>query len=205
MSAPLAAVLQDAAVGDVAEAVLIPLSQQGKLRVTYNWLYSALNCDPNDNSDFVWVLTKLDAQHVSLSPRDQYRGMRLYASVRDDWSWFVQVQAPHSADWIRAVGRNEIMAVEGSDLLTISLRGWNNQYITVNSARSDHDGHSGYRLQSIDGGDRNARTFFLGITTLLQPQLALPHRSELTPDRIETALGAAAEPGLADYLHRTLN
>lgn len=38
---PVADLLQAAAVGDLVDGVLIPLSQQGKVRVTYEWLYSA--------------------------------------------------------------------------------------------------------------------------------------------------------------------
>jgi hypothetical protein len=205
VTATLADVLNAAAIGAVAEGVLIPLSAQGKLRVTYNWLYSALNCDRGDNSDFIWVLTKRDQQHVVLSPRDGYAGKTLYASVRDDWSWFVQVQAPHSADWITGVGQDEIMAVEGLDLLTLSLRGWNGQYVTVNSASSDHDGHSGCRLQSLTGGDKNARTFFLGVTRLCQPGLDLPLRSALTPQAIESILGPAADAARPEFLHALLS
>ena len=204
MTASFADALRLAAVGDVAAAVLVPLSGQGKLRVTYNWLYSALNCDPLDVSDFVWLLSKVDEHHISLSPRDGYAGKHLYSSVRDDWDWYVQVQAPYSADWITAVGRNEILLVEGDDLLTISLRGWNSEYLTVNTAISAHDDHSGYRLRSVSGGDHKARTFFLGITELLQPGLDLPLRSELSVEQIGVALGPAAEPGLIAYLHRSL-
>ncbi|HEY5820510.1 MAG TPA: hypothetical protein VIT20_00950 [Propionibacteriaceae bacterium] len=166
--------LRAAAVGDVAAGVLVPLSKQGKLRVTYNWLYSALNCDPQDDSDFIWLLTKIDDTHISLSPRDPYAGMRLYASVRDDWDFYVQVQAPHSADWITAVGRNETLLVEGGDLMTLSLRGWNNQYLTVDPGLSGHDNHSGYRVRSAVGADHLAQTFFFGVTEILQPGLALP-------------------------------
>lgn len=204
MTAALADVLRAAAAGNVAEGVLIPLSRQGKLRVTYDWLYSALNCDPADDSDFIWVLTKLDERHVLLSPRDQHAGKTLYSSVRDDWDWFTQVQAPYSADWITAAGRDEIMTVEGRDLLTLSLRGWNGQYITVNSTVSAHDGHSGYRLQSMTGGDVNARVFFLGVTRLYQPGLDLPLRSALTPKLIKSALGPAGDAELPEYLHGLL-
>jgi hypothetical protein len=205
VTSALVPALRAAATGPVAEGVLIPLSQQGKLRVTYDWLYSALNCDPSDESDFLWVLTKRDDQHVVLSPRDQHIGKTLYASVRDDWNWFVQVQAPHSADWITAVGRNEILAFEGGELLTLSLRGWNGQYVTVNQAPSDHDWHSGYRLQSITGGDPAARTFFLGVSRLLQPGLDLPLRSALTPQAIASLLGPTADATLPKYLHGLLS
>jgi hypothetical protein len=183
--------LAAATTGPVLEAVMIPLTNQGKLRVTYNWLYSALNCDPGDSSDFYWVLSKLDDTHVSLSPRDPYAGRRLYASVRDDWDWYVQVQAPHSADWITAVGRDEILGISGADLLTISLTGFNGQYVAVNSQLSVHDWHNGFRLQSVGTSDYNARTFFLGVTKLIQPAVTVPLRHELTSSHIENALAAA--------------
>ena len=204
MSGALSGTWSSAALGNIAAAVLIPLSKQGKLRVTYDWLYSALNCDPSDDSDFIWLLTKVDDQHIALSPRDQHQGRQLYASVRDDWSWYVQVQAPHSADWITAVGRDEILTVEGGDLLAISLRGFNNQYLTVNSQPSPHDWHTGFRLQSQSTDDRNAHTFFLGVTQVLQDGLNLPLRSEVTADRIRAALGDLAADDLTDYLHRSL-
>lgn len=189
-------VLAAATAGPVLEAVMIPLTNQGKLRVTYNWLYSALNCDPNDGSDFVWVLNKLNDTQVSLSPRDPYAGRRLYASIRDDWSWYAQVQAPFSADWITAVGRDEILGITGADLLTISLTGFNGQYLAVNSQLSVHDGHSGFRLQSVGTDNYNARTFFLGVTRLIQPAVHVPLRHELTSTVIETALASAGiSPG----------
>jgi hypothetical protein len=193
-----------AAVGDVAAAVLIPLSKQGKLRVTYDWLYSSLNCDPGDNSDFIWLLTKVDDGHIALSPRDQHEGRQLYASVRDDWNWNVQVQAPFSADWITAVGRDEILGIEGEDLLVISLRGFNGQYVTVNGSAWSYDGHTGFRLQSLSGGDPNARTFFMGVTEVLQDGLDLPLRPAVTADRIRAALADSATDDLVDYLHRSL-
>ncbi|MEO6700794.1 MAG: hypothetical protein ABI140_00460 [Jatrophihabitantaceae bacterium] len=177
--------------GPILEAVLIPLTKQGKLRVTYNWLYSALNCDPNDDSDFVWVLDKLDDTHVSLSPRDPYAGRKLYTSIRDDWDWYAEVQAAHSGDWITAVGRDEILAITGADLLTISLQGFNGQYVAVDSQLSVHDWHSGFRLRSVGTNDYNARTFFMGVTRLIQPALHVPLRHELTDADIGTALASA--------------
>lgn len=199
--------LAAASTGPVLEAVMIPLTNQGKLRVTYNWLYSALNCDPGDSSDFCWLLSKLDDTHVSLSPRDPYAGRRLYASIRDDWSWYAQVQAPFSADWITAVGRDEILGITGADLLTVSLTGFNGQYLAVNSQLSVHDGHSGFRLQSVGTGDYNARTFFLGVTKLIQSAVAVPLRHELTSTQIETALASAGiepEPDTVSWLQAAL-
>lgn len=38
--------------GPVFAGQLVPLNNVGPLRITYNWLYSALNCDPNDKSPF---------------------------------------------------------------------------------------------------------------------------------------------------------
>jgi hypothetical protein len=184
-------VMAAASAGPLLEGVLIPLTNQGKLRVTYDWLYSSLNCDPGDSSDFVWILSKLDDTHVSLSPRDQHAGRTLYASVRDDLNWYVQVQAPYSADWITGVGRDEGLAITGADLLTISLQGFNSQYIAVNTQLSQHGGHNGYRLQSIGTGDYNARTFFVGISRVLQEGVEAPLRSELTEADIGKVLASA--------------
>ena len=114
--------------GPLLQGELVPLNNKGKLRVSYNWLYSALNCNPNDSSPFVWTISKVDDTHISLSPRDSHSGMTLYASIRDDLSWYAQVQAPFSADWIRAVGRDEICALESQDLLIMSFKGFNGQY-----------------------------------------------------------------------------
>jgi hypothetical protein len=182
--------LATAQAGPLLEAELIPLTNQGKLRVTYNWLYSALNCDPGDDSAFRWRLAKTDDTHVSLSPADQYRGMTLYASVRDDWSWYVQVQAPRSADWIRAVGRNEILGFESQDLLIASFTGWNQQYVAVDPGLSPHDGHSGYRLRSVGTSNPKARLWFLAVTSVLQAGLNVRLARELSEDDLRASLSA---------------
>jgi hypothetical protein len=198
-----ASILRDAAAGDVLTTELISLTNKGKLRIHYNWLYSALNCDPGDTSTFAWVIAKIDDTQVSLSPRDGYRGMTLYASVRDDWSWYVQVQAPHSADWITAVGRDEKMVMaEPSGLLTMTLTGFNGQLIAVDDSVSSHQGLSGYRLRSIGSSDAHAYTWFLGVQQVLQEGLAIPLAREVTTEHIHESLAAA---GLACRDHDVQN
>lgn len=130
------------------QAELVSLSSNGKLRVTYNWLYSALNCDPNDNSTFLWDINSLGGSNVSLSPDGGYGGKTLYASVRDDNKWYVQTQAPFSADWITAVGRDETISMQTHDLGILSFSGFNGKYIALNGSPTHHGGHSGYLLQS---------------------------------------------------------
>ncbi|GAB2962185.1 hypothetical protein GCM10027048_33250 [Hymenobacter coalescens] len=164
---------QAAQAGPVAEVQLLPLSQQGRLRVTYNWLYSALNCDPNDGSTFLWVVNKLDEQHVTLTPKDGYQGRRLYASVRDDWNYYVQVQAPHSADWITGVGRDEILTLTFADLF-VRLQGFNGCYLSVNGAADNHGGHQGFRVMSTAPAPGPASTWFMRPVASLQAGLALP-------------------------------
>jgi hypothetical protein len=138
------------------QAELVSLSSKGKLRVTYNWLYSALNCDPNDNSTFLWNINSIGGNNVSLSPQNGYNGMTLYASVRDDWNWQVEVQAPHSADWIRAVGRDEIIGMQTHDLGILGFTGFNGSYIAVDNSTTTHvasngSWHTGYLLHSTSG------------------------------------------------------
>jgi hypothetical protein len=199
-----------AAAGPLLEAEMVPLNNKGSLRIYYEWLYSALNCDPGNSSRFIWVLNKIDENRISLSPKEPYRNMKLYASVRDDWSWYVQVQAPRSADWIRAVGRNEILNLESqSGLLIISLKGWNGQYVAVDADISTHQDafgnmHSGYRLRSVGTGDLKARSWFLGVSQILQAGLQLPLHHELTQEDIRRELrayGLAAEDEDVSRLH----
>jgi hypothetical protein len=172
-------VLESAAVGDVLQAELVPLTNQGKLRVTYNWQYSALNCDPNDGSTFEWTLNKVNATTVTLSPSAQYAGMTLFASVRDDWSWFVQTQAPYSADWITQAQGDEMIGLQAFSTLIVSFTGFNGQYIAVNSQLTDDGQHAGYRLQSSNPSTSQPRMFFLGPTQLLQSGIELPLASTL--------------------------
>jgi hypothetical protein len=129
--------------GPILEAELFPLSGQGRLRVTYHWMYSALNCDPRDESRFVWTLMRFSNGQVALTPRHAFEGRTLFASVRDDWNWYVQVQAPRSAHWITQPLRNERLEIEGQDLLMISLRGFNGQHIAVDAEPSRHGNHAG--------------------------------------------------------------
>ncbi|OON68227.1 hypothetical protein [Hymenobacter sp. CRA2] len=164
---------QAAAPGPVVEAELLPLSNQGRLRVTYNWLYSALNCDAADASSFVWVLHKLDEQHVALSPKNGYAGRTLYASVRDDWNYYVQVQAPHSADWITGVGRDEILTLSTADFF-VRLQGFNGRYLSVTATADDHGGHRGCRVMSTAPAPDAASTWLLRPTLSLQARLQLP-------------------------------
>jgi hypothetical protein len=179
-----------AANGGVMQAELFPLSNVGRVRFTPNWLYTALNCDPNDSSPSVWTIAKLDATHISLS--QGYAGMTLYASVRDDWNWQVELQAPFSADWITAVGGDETIGIDPQDLLTARFQGFNGQYIAVDGGITSHDdssgnSHSGYLLHSTGSGDPKAYTFFLGIQRSLQPGLQLRLRDTLTADDVRRA------------------
>lgn len=204
LGAELRAVLSAAQNGPVFDAEVISLTDKGKLRVTYNWLYSALNCDPNDNSDFEWTFTKRDDDHVALSPKNPYRGMTLYASMRDDNANYVQVQAPYSADWIQAVGRDEILGFHSYGLMIASISGFNGQDLAVDGDISNHGNHSGYRVRSIGSADAKARTWFLAIRRSLQTRLALPTAGEITPAELRRSLALAAVPAADDLVARLM-
>lgn len=188
----LSTMIAAAATGPLLQTELIPLSNQGKLRIYYNWLYSSLNCDPNNGSAFGWIINKLDATHVSLSPApaNTYNGMTLYASVRDDINWFLQVQAPYSADWITAVGGDETIEMDSLGELMVRFKGFNGQDIAVNGQTSDHDGYSGYRLQSLGASDPKTFTWFMSVTQILQPGLQVPLGSAVTEADIRQAYAA---------------
>lgn len=186
--------LAGASSGGVLEAQIFPLAGVGGLRVTYNWLYSALNCDPSDSSPFTWTITKLvssgGSSVIALMPKDGYGGRSVFASVRPDWSYYVQVQAPNSADWIVAVGSDETIVLGELGFLTVSLQGVNGQYVAVNTAISSHDDHSGYRLQSNSGAVDDQSSFFLAVTQNLQAGLDVPLIGDLSATDIEAACAA---------------
>ena len=204
----LTSALAAATPGAVLIAELYPVVGVGKLRVTYNWLYSALNCDPNDNSSFLWVVNKASNGVVTLSPLQEYRGMTLFASVRPDWYDYVQVQAPHSADWITRVGGDEQLTMTDLGFMTINLRGVNGQYLAVNSGPTGHedsDGnyHTGYKLQSNASAPGTSTNIFLAVTRNLQASAVLPLVAELRLEEIRFALetqGALEAGALAETI-----
>jgi len=192
----LSAAIASASPGAVLEAQLFPVvGTVGRLRITYNWLYSALNCDPNDASTFAWIVNKLANGQVSLSPSDGYAGMTLYASVRPDLSDFVQVQAPYSADWITAVGGDESLTMNDLGFLTINLTGLNGQYVAVNQSATSHDNHAGYLVQSNASAAGPWTNLFVAVTQTLQSGLAVPMGSELSQETISAALAAQGVSG----------
>jgi hypothetical protein len=151
--------------GPFMEAEIVSLTGKGKLRVTCDWLYSALNCDPNDLSNFVWVFYKISDTLIALSPKNnQCISKPVFASVRDDWNWYVQVQAPHSADWIVATARDEYITLKLGDVNVAEFKGFNNNNIAVNDIIDIHDWHSGYRVRSIDPNVEEKSKWFVGVT-----------------------------------------
>jgi hypothetical protein len=167
--------------GPFMKAEITSLSGNGKLRVTCNWLYSSLNCDPDDNTQFIWLFTKIDDQHIALSPQNSCISQPIYASVRDDIGYLLQVQAPYSADWITAIGRDETIGFTLHDLNIAQFNGFNGSYITLNDDEDYHDGHSGYRLKSTGNSFSKDAQWFIGIVASLQPQISfsIPESSGL--------------------------
>lgn len=160
--ANFAAFFEKAEVGTSFSAQIFSITG-GNVRVTCNWLYSALNIDPNDGSDFIWNLSKVDDSHVSLSPLQSCISKPVYASARDDYSWYLQVQAPFSADWITAVQRDEIIEMKIGDLMLTTFKGFNDKYIKREASPTSHGGHSGYKLQSTGNNEEDDTTWFLSI------------------------------------------
>jgi hypothetical protein len=153
------------------QAEIFSVTGLGKLRVTYNWMYSALNCALQDNSPFIWNVYQTSGHTIVLSPHVGYAGKTLYASVRDDGDWYLQVQAPHSADWITAAQRDEFIGLQMFDLGLARLTGFNNQLIGVvnqpdwatHTQGSVTAGIASYRLRSAYTTPAKETTWFLKI------------------------------------------
>lgn len=164
----LSELLLAANTGPFMEAEIFTLTNNGKVRVTCNWLYSSLNCDPKDTSSFIWSFSKIDDNTISLSPVNSCISKTIYASVRDDIDYYLQVQAPYSADWITAVGRDEKIGFKMHDLSIAQLTGFNGKYITLDSSQSNHGGHAGYRLRSIGDNYNESAQWYISIKSSLQ-------------------------------------
>jgi hypothetical protein len=157
--------------GPFMQAEIVSLTGKGKLQVTCNWLYSSLNCDPNYTSGLIWQFNKIDNDHISLSPVNSCINKTIYASVRDDIDYYLQAQAPYSADWITAVGRDEIIGFKLQGTFIAQFTGFNGKFIALNDNPDDHGGHRGYRLRSIgDTFNQNAQ-WFISIKKALQPHI----------------------------------
>jgi hypothetical protein len=165
------------ATGPFMQAEIVSLTGKGKLRVTCNWLYSSLNCTPEDNSPFVWQFSKVDDQHISLSPVNSCIHQPTYTSVRDDYDWYLQMQAPYSADWITAVQRDEIIGFTLHDLFIGQFNGFNGSYIALNDLPDSQGGHSGYRLRSIGSSFNKNAQWFISIKSSLQQGIAFSRNS----------------------------
>ncbi len=194
----LACLYQCAQPGPFLRAQLNSDAGRGILRVTYNWLYSALNCDPADGSPFLWDLIKLPNGQLALSPSQPYSGMKLYASVRPDWDYYVQVQAPRSADWIRAIGADEQLNAQAIGIIGAVFKGLNGVYIAVNQNPDNHGGHVGYRLRSIQGQLVDDCAFTISNATVLQPGMDFLEGYKITADDVRDVIDAFAVPGLTD-------
>jgi hypothetical protein len=187
-----------AADGPVFECQLIPLVGRGRVRVHYNWLYSALNCDAGLNTDtdtdFIWTVHKLDGTAVALSPSQPHFGVTLFASVQPHSDYLVQLQMSGSGDWITGAGGDERLTMTELGFLTINLKGFNGQYIAVSELPSwgqvggGGDPLFGYCLESTSASPVPPTNLFVGITAALQPTLRLPLSIQLTEPDIRDAL-----------------
>lgn len=200
----LRACLQAAEPGPVLTGQLVPLCNVGPLRINYNWLYSALNANPGLTAPFAWVLAKRGTgATISLSPQLGYSGMTLYASVRPDDNGTVQVQAPFSADWITAVGADEVLTLGQTGLMTITLQGLNGRYVAVDATPTSHDGQSGYLLHSAATAVGPASSFFVLVSQVHQ-NLGIPLACDLDRSAVSTSLSRLGVADAADFTSRLL-
>lgn len=198
----LAQCMQAAAPGAVLSGQLIPLNNIGPLRVTYDWLFSALNCDPGDTSVFNWVISKTGSgATVSLSPQQPYCGLTLYAGVKlyqynqpfsglVEKVYWVGVQTPFLNDWLTTVGADEEMTLTDLGFMVIALQGVNGSYLCADGSQTQYGDHSGYLFQSSAGSPGPASKFFLAVTQVHQQGLGIPLASTLDPAAVTAALSS---------------
>ena len=193
-----------AATGPVAEGDLISLRHNARLRVTYNWLYSALNVDPNDGSPFPWILHKFNKTNVSLSPKNSSQGRPLYASVRPNLGDRVQVEAPRfpgqeslisePTQWVTTVARDETFVMVPLGFLLVRFIGETGLLLNVDEGITAQDGHAGYVVKSsgsIAASNPGCYTWFFAVRSVLQPNLQIRPSHHLTQSDIRNAFVSA--------------
>ena len=189
----LARAFKAADTGTMFTTTLTPLVGVGNVQVHYEWLYSACNCHGDEGKNFTWNVNKLNDTQVSLSPTVGYQGMTLYASVRPDWDYYTQMQAPHSADWITAVGGDEEITLKTMDLNVGVFTGLNGKHLMVQPNLTTYNNafgqsKSGYKVQAEGTAEDSRTKWFMGINALVQSKLDLPLVKDLTADDLEAML-----------------
>nr|MDT0661589.1 hypothetical protein [Micromonospora sp. DSM 115978] len=192
----LACLYQCARPGPFLRARLTSVTGRGPLRATYGWLYSALNCVPNDDSAFRWDFIKLGNGQLALSPSEPHSGMTLYTSVRPDWESFAQLQAPRSAAWIRGIGADEQLTAEAVGILGAAFKGLNGSYLAVMAEADRHEGHAGYRVRSFASQLVDDCEFVISDAMVLQEGMDFLLSYRLTVEDVRWAAEAYRVPGL---------
>ncbi len=204
----VAAAVAAADAGPVLTAELFPLSGAGKVRVTYNWLFSALNVDPNDSSPFAWVVQKMPDGSVALSPQDGYEGLTVFAlTYPDDNMRFVaQVGVPgvDGGPPFWNTTPSEMTLIE-LDLLTVELLDSNvsGNYLGVDGSITSQGGHAGHLILANVGTPDPSSKFFVAVQQNLQAGAQAPLFSSLSPAEVSAELerqGAGNPQALAEVI-----
>jgi hypothetical protein len=177
--------------GPILEAELFPLSGQGRLRVTYHWMYSALNCDPRDESRFVWTLMGFSNGQVALTPRHAFEGRTLFASPGAPFRPLDHPAAPQRAAGDRRTGFADDLA---AGIQRPAHRGGCRTVPPWQSCR--------HRLRSLGAASIQSRMWFLGIERVLQPGLQVTMREQVTDADIRRRLGVAGVAAADDEIRR---
>jgi hypothetical protein len=204
----VAAAIAAADAGPVLTAELFPLSGAGKVRVTYNWLFSALNVDPNDSSPFAWVVQKMPDGSVALSPQDGYEGLTVFAQTFPDENlrYVAQVGVPGVDGgppfWNTSPSE---MTLTELDLLTVELLDSNvsGNYLGVDGSVTSQGGHAGHLILANVGTPDPSSKFFVAVQQNLQAGAPAPLFSSLSPAEVSAELerqGAGNPQALAEVI-----
>jgi hypothetical protein len=187
----VAAAIAAADAGPELTGELFPLSGGGKVRATYNWLYSALNVDPNDSSPFGWVFQKQPDGSVALSPQAPVDGLTVYVLDYPDDSlrYVAQVQWPEpdsgNPEWNTSPTE---LTLTGLDLLTIELTGTSGSYFGVDGPVTQNGSHGGHLILSNVTPPGPASKFFVAVQQNLQPKAQAPLFASLSETDLSTEL-----------------
>jgi hypothetical protein len=136
------------------QAEIYAVTGLGKLRVTDGWFDSALYCNPEDDSPFVWNLFG-EPSRAQLSPIFDYTPIITYASVRTENEWYVQTcRSPYNPEYpvvsfITEAGDSEQFTLHIRDFFVVQIVGFYGGFLRVNNQMD-----SGYYAGMGGTGDK---------------------------------------------------
>ncbi len=135
----------------------------GNIRINFKAKHPVWYIDPKNTTDFFFNFTKIDEDHVSISPVYSGYHKDLYSSVRNDYKWQLSVKNPSNSKWITKVDKKERIRIRIGDLMMTRLYGFNKSIIKYKGIVAANEGAHVTRVPNISLLPKEETTWFLSM------------------------------------------